>query len=76
MEKCFRCGSENLDFGLIATEGVILSDHHITICYESANKKLFRAKTPLDANVCLDCGHVEMVIDRKHLKKRIKKIDD
>lgn len=44
-----------------------------TVYYKSYNKKLLRAKTPLDMEVCLDCGHCEIYMNMDHLKRRIKR---
>lgn len=71
--NCVNCGGDQFDYGNIITAGLILqSAWDPTVYYESEKKKIFRSKTPLEAKACLNCGHVEMYISAKHLKKRIK----
>ena len=74
MKQCPECRGVNIDSGKIRTAGLMLqSAWDPTVYYESYNKKFLAGKTPIYAEVCTDCGHIEFVVPPSHLSKRIKK---
>jgi predicted nucleic-acid-binding Zn-ribbon protein len=57
-KKCLRCGSSNLSPSEIQSTGRIYS--------RPKDAKLVTVLTngvPVSANICLDCGHVELVVN-------------
>ncbi len=57
-KKCLRCGSLNLSPSDLQSTGKIYS--------RPRDAKLVTVLTtgvPVSANICLDCGHVELVVD-------------
>lgn len=56
--KCLRCGSSNLEPSELQSTGKIYS--------RPKNAKLVTVLTtgaPVSGLMCLDCGHVELVVD-------------
>ncbi len=43
------------------------------VYYRSFDKKFIAPQSRLEADVCLNCGHVVIYVDPKKLKKRLKK---
>ena len=57
-KKCLRCGSSNLEPCTLQSTGKIYS--------RPKNAKLVTVLTtgaPVSGLMCLDCGHVELVVD-------------
>jgi predicted nucleic-acid-binding Zn-ribbon protein len=56
--KCLRCGGQNLSPSELQSTGKIYS--------RPRDAKLVTVLTtgvPVGANICLDCGHVELAVD-------------
>lgn len=59
-KKCLRCGCARLEPGAIQSTG--------RIYFRPANSSFWTFKTadvPINANICLECGTVELVGDVK-----------
>jgi len=67
-EKCLRCKGENIELGVV--QGGIAN---LTFRSDKKLEKLlglgFNASLDVKANVCMNCGHIELSADLKHLKK-------
>ena len=62
-KKCLRCGSTNLKPGAFQSTGKIY--------FRAKDAKLVTVLTsgvPIDAKVCLDCGHVELIVDAEKVR--------
>jgi len=60
LKKCLRCGGERLEPGAIQSTGKIY--------FRPANSSFWSFRTadvPVEANICLDCGTVELIGDIK-----------
>ncbi len=58
MEKCYRCGGERLEPGQMQSTGKIY--------FRPENAKFLTMKSaniPVNANICLDCGAIELVAE-------------
>ena len=58
--KCLRCGNSNLEPSELQSTGLIYS--------RPKNAKIVTILTtgvPVSGLMCLDCGHIEMVVDAK-----------
>jgi len=67
-KKCLRCGSTNLQPSDLQSTGKIYS--------RPKDAKLVTVLTtgvPISSLVCLDCGHVELLVDAKKAKSITKK---
>lgn len=65
-KKCFRCGSVRLEPGAIQSTG--------RIYFRPANSSFWTLRTadvPVEANICLECGTVELVGDVKKAESLI-----
>jgi predicted nucleic-acid-binding Zn-ribbon protein len=65
--KCLRCGSTNVKPSELQSTGMIYA--------RPKNAKftaVFTTGTPVGAMTCLDCGHVEMLVDTKKAKALLK----
>jgi predicted nucleic-acid-binding Zn-ribbon protein len=63
-KKCLRCGSPNLSPSDVQSTGKIYS--------RPKDAKLVTVLTtgvPVSANICLDCGHVELVVNADKARK-------
>jgi predicted nucleic-acid-binding Zn-ribbon protein len=61
--KCPRCGSTNLENGSVHCGG--------KVCFRPKRVKFLTTKTPdvsIEANICMDCGHLEFVGDQEKTK--------
>ena len=67
MEQCPKCGSQEIDYGVIKLEDGIME-----IKYHSHKKKFLKTGTNVAANVCLSCGYTELYSHLKHLKQTVK----
>jgi predicted nucleic-acid-binding Zn-ribbon protein len=64
--KCLRCGSINLEPSHLQSTGKIYS------CPKDAKLITFLTSgTPVDSLACLDCGHVELLVDTKKIRSLI-----
>lgn len=62
-KKCLRCSGANLEASYLQSTGKIYSRPN------SANLVgLLRTGAPVDALTCLDCGHVELLVDTEKAK--------
>jgi len=62
-KKCLRCGGTNLQPGELQSTGKVYS--------RPKDAKLVTVLTtgaPISSIVCLDCGHVELVVDTEKAK--------
>ncbi len=66
-KKCMRCGGDELEPGAIQSTGKIY--------FRPENTKFLTLKTAdirIDGNICLDCGHIELVGDLVKAKDLVK----
>jgi predicted nucleic-acid-binding Zn-ribbon protein len=64
-ENCSKCGSKNIDWG---------SNGGIGFGYKSHSQGLFSEPVKeFKANICLDCGYLELYINVEKLKGKLKK---
>jgi len=66
-KKCLRCGGSNCEPGTIQSSG--------RVSFHARNAKFMTTKTgaiPVNANICVDCGCVELVGDADKAKSLIK----
>ncbi len=62
-KKCLRCNGTNLEPSNLQSTGKIYSRP------DSANLVgLLKTGAPVDALTCLDCGHVELLVDTEKIK--------
>jgi predicted nucleic-acid-binding Zn-ribbon protein len=62
-KTCLRCGSTNLEPGMIQSTG--------RVRFRATNTKVMTLQTgdvTIDASICLDCGTLELVGDVKKAK--------
>jgi predicted nucleic-acid-binding Zn-ribbon protein len=62
-KKCLRCGSSNLSPSEVQSTGKIYSRPR-----EAKLVTLLTTGVPVSANICLDCGHVELVVNADKAK--------
>ena len=67
-KKCLRCGSTNLVPSEIQSTGKIYARP-----MRAKLAAIFMTGVIVDANICFDCGHVELVIDAAKAKSLMKK---
>ncbi len=65
--KCLRCGSSNVYPSELQSTGKIYSRPK-----EAKFMTIFTTGTLVSGLTCLDCGHVEMVVDTKKAKTLVK----
>lgn len=66
-KKCLRCGGTNLEPGSIQSNGKVR--------FRPKRAKFLTDKTAdvwIKANICIDCGHMEIVGDAKKTKLLVK----
>ena len=62
-KKCLRCNGTNLEASCLQSTGKVYTRPN------SANLGgLLRTGAPVDALTCLDCGHVELLVDVSEVK--------
>ena len=64
-KKCLRCGSTNVEPGVFQSTGKIY--------YRPQKASVLLSGVVVDANTCLDCGHVELVVDAAKAKSLTEK---
>jgi len=65
--KCPKCGSDNLDRGHMSTTYGIWG-------YRSDKQRFLSFPiNDIEAQVCLDCGYIELYVNAEKLKKKLKK---
>lgn len=67
-KKCLRCGGSNLKPSALQSTGKVYA--------RPKDAKLVTVLTTgvmVDAIICLDCGHVELVVDKEKVKSILKK---
>jgi hypothetical protein len=52
-----------LDYGSVGVANFPQAWWNPIVSYQSDKKKLRKEKTPIEANLCLDCGHLEFGIE-------------
>ena len=70
---CPICKGQEWDTGYIETSGFPHTGMDWGVYYTSFDKKFIAPSSNLEADVCLNCGHVVLYVDRKQLKKGLKK---
>jgi len=61
--RCMKCGGTNLEAGEFQSTGKIYSrPKHARLV------TLLTTGVPVDTIICLDCGHVELVVDAEKAK--------
>ena len=65
--KCLRCGGSNVYPSELQSTGKIYSRPK-----ESKFMTVFTTGAQVSAMTCLDCGHVEMVVDTQKAKSLLK----
>jgi predicted nucleic-acid-binding Zn-ribbon protein len=61
--QCMRCGGTNLEAGEFQSTGKIYSrPKHARLV------TLLTTGVPVDTIICLDCGHVELIVDAEKAK--------
>ncbi len=70
---CPICKAQDWDTGIVTTGGFPSRNLDTGTYYTSYNKKFIAPHAHLEADVCLNCGHVVIYVDREPLKKSIKK---
>ena len=66
MDTCIACGSDQLSIGTIGHTSYGLLTHKVSMKFYPENG---RNKIDLNAIVCLNCGHVEIILDPRILNK-------
>ena len=65
-KKCLRCGSANLESGELQSTGKVYARP------KNANlTAVLKTGVPVDAVMCYDCGHVELVVDAERAKSLV-----
>ena len=65
--RCMRCGGTNLEAGEFQSTGKIYSrPKHARLV------TLLTTGVPVDTIICLDCGHVELIVDAEKAKSLTK----
>lgn len=57
-KTCLRCGGTNLKPGAFQSTGKIYFR-----CRDAKLVTVLTSGVPVDGEVCLDCGHVELLVD-------------
>jgi hypothetical protein len=70
MQICPKCNGKKIDTGCVSGEGELAN---FGVEYKSDNRKLLRGGVSIRSHVCLNCGHMELMIDTNQLKKKLKK---
>jgi len=71
MNKCPKCGSNNIDEGKLAGGGSLYLE------YLSKKSKLLNKKgCSTKAYICLRCGYIELYADEKNFEKFKGKIEE
>jgi len=61
--RCMKCGGTNLEAGEFQSTGKIYSrPKHARLV------TLLTTGVPVDTIICLDCGHVELIVDAEKAK--------
>jgi predicted nucleic-acid-binding Zn-ribbon protein len=66
--KCLRCGSTNTKPSNLQSTGKIYIRPK-----DAKLSAVLRTGVPVDAIVCLDCGHIELITDPAKAKNLVKK---
>ena len=66
--KCLRCGSTNTKPGNVQSTGKIYIRPK-----DAKLSAVLKTGVPVDAVICLDCGHIELIIDPVEAKNLVKK---
>ena len=63
-EKCLRCGSTNTKFSNLQSTGKIYVRPK-----DAKLLTVLKTGVPVDAIICLGCGHIELIVDIAKAKK-------
>ncbi len=66
-KKCLKCGGQNVCPSELQSTGKIYSRPK-----QSKFMTVFTTGAPVSALTCLDCGHVELVVDAQKAKSLLK----
>ena len=66
-EKCLRCGSTNTKPGNLQSTGKIYIRPK-----DAKLSAVLKSGVPVDAVICFDCGHIELIINPAEAKKLVK----
>jgi hypothetical protein len=70
---CPICKGKEWDTGMVETGGWPHTGMDSSVYYKSFDKKFIAPPSRLEADVCLNCGHVIIYVNTKDLKKRLKR---
>ena len=70
MKKCLACGGDQLADGEIVSTGMHLFVYGSPVEFKPKESKI---NLNIFGVACINCGHIEMVVDQEVLRKRIKK---
>ncbi len=70
---CPICKAQDWDTGIVHTGGWPHTGMDPGVYYRSTNKKFIAPNEPLEADVCLNCGHVVIYVNHRSLKKGLKR---
>jgi hypothetical protein len=73
--KCPVCEKKDWDTGTIEIGYLVpnLIYYDISVYYHSNKKKIQKERASLFGITCLNCGHVELIVDSQFVKDSIKK---
>ena len=64
MDVCSKCGSKNIEKGIIRGQKAV--------GFAGEHKKVLAGDSKILAFVCLDCGYLELSVDKEDVKKKLK----
>lgn len=70
---CPICQAQDWDTGIVESGGFPSRNVDSGTYYKSFNKKFIAPTLHVEADVCLQCGHVVLYVDPKVIKKSLKK---
>ena len=73
LPTCPICKAQDWDRGYVDTSADSIKGLVTGVYYTSFNKKFVASGLNLEADVCLNCGHVVLYVERDRLKKGLKK---
>jgi len=64
MDVCPKCNGKNIEKGIIRGQK--------KVGFAGEHKKVLAGDSKIEAWVCLDCGYLELSVDAKDVKKKMK----